>query len=73
MTDGAALNTRIKDDNGSTWRENKLVIAFTNKNIRYWKNKKGILCHRIVKREYISYIGSVEKFKYHFLSLAIRN
>lgn len=73
MTDGAALNTRIKDDNGSTWRENKLAIAFTNKNIRYWKNKKGILCHRIVKRECISYIGSVEKFKYHFLALAIRN
>lgn len=73
MTDGAALNTRIKDENGSTWRENKLAVAFTNKDIHYWKNKKGILCHRILRREYISFVGSVDKFKYHLLALAIRN
>lgn len=73
MTDGAALNTRVKDDNGSSWRENKLAVAFSNKDIHYWRNKKDVLCHRILKREYISYIGSVEEFKYYFLSLALRN
>lgn len=26
-TDGAALNTRFQDENGSTWRENKLGLA----------------------------------------------
>ena len=26
MTDGAALNTRVEDENGSTWRENKTSL-----------------------------------------------
>ena len=28
MIDGSALNTRKKDENGSSWRENKLAVAF---------------------------------------------
>ena len=32
-TDGAAVNTRAEDENGSTWRENKLAIAFTDKDL----------------------------------------
>jgi hypothetical protein len=39
-TDGASLNTRIRDNNDSTWRENKLAIAFTSDDIKYRKNKK---------------------------------
>ncbi len=62
-TDGAALNTRFKDENGSTWRENKLGLAFSSDNIYTWKGKNGKLCHQIEKREYISYIGSVTEFK----------
>ena len=72
-TDGAALNTRFLDENGSTWRENKLGLAFSSDNIHTWKDKKGTLCHQIQKREYISYIGSVEEFKKHFFALARRN
>lgn len=72
-TDGAALNTRFKDDNGSTWRENKLGLAFTSDDIYTWKNKKGKPCHQINRREYISYIGGVEEFKKHFFALALRN
>ena len=32
-SDGAAVNTRIEDENGSTWKENKLAIFFSDKNI----------------------------------------
>jgi hypothetical protein len=28
MVDGAAVNTRLKDEQGSTWRENKLGLVF---------------------------------------------
>lgn len=71
--DGAALNTRTKNEDGSTWRENKLGLAFTSHNIYRWKNKKGQPCQQLCRREYISYIGSVSEFKKHFLALADRN
>ena len=72
QTDGAALNTRTKDQNDSTWRENKLGLAFSSDNIHYWKNAKGQMQHRILSREYISFIGSAQEFKYHFYALALR-
>lgn len=73
QTDGAALNTRTRDQNDSSWRENKLGVAFSDDNIQYWKGKKGESMHRILKREYISLIGSAQDFKFHFLALALRN
>lgn len=72
QTDGAALNTRTKDQNDSSWRENKLGLAFSSDHIYYWKNSRGEAQHRIQKREYISYIGHVQEFKYHLLALALR-
>lgn len=72
QTDGAPFNTRTKDNNDSTWRENKLGLAFSSDNIYYWKNHKGEHRHRILKREYISFIGNVQEFKYHLLALALR-
>jgi hypothetical protein len=72
-TDGATLNTRKKSEDGSTWRENKLGVVFSSDNIHYRTDKKGIRRHRIEKREYISYIGSVDEFKKHLLACAIRN
>ena len=73
QTDGAALNTRKQDENGSTWRENKLGEVFSSNNIRYWTDRKGNKQHRILKKEYISYIGSASEFKKHLLALALRN
>ena len=73
QTDGAALNTRNKDDDGSTWRENKLGLVFSSDNIRYWTDAKGKRQHRICKREYVSYVGSVDVFKWLLLSCAVRN
>jgi hypothetical protein len=67
MTDGAAVNTRVKDENGSTWRENKTVIAFTDKDMI--KRKDG--SHIIIKKEYAAFIGSSEQFKGHVLNTAI--
>jgi hypothetical protein len=72
-TDGAALNTRHKDESGSTWRENKLGLVFSSDNIHSWLNKKGHRQHRVLRREYASYVGSVCEFKKHLLSCAIRN
>ena len=73
QTDGAALNTRKKDEKGSTWRENKLGEVFSSENIRYWTDHKGKRQHQILEKEYISYIGSVSEFKQHLFALALRN
>ena len=72
-TDGAALNTRLKDDSGSTWRENKLGEVFSTDNIHFWKNKKGERQHQITKKEYVSYVGAASEFKKHLLACALRN
>jgi len=71
--DGAALNTRIKDEQGSSWRENKLGIVFSSDNIHTWTNRHGEKQHQINKREYISYIGNASEFKKHLFSCAIKN
>jgi hypothetical protein len=72
QTDGAALNTRHKDNDGSTWRENKLGEVFSSKNTHYWTDKKGKRRRQILKKEYISYIGSVSEFRKHLLACALR-
>jgi len=69
MTDGAAVNTRVEDENGSTWRENKTVMVFTDKDMI--RRKDG--SHIITKKEYCAYIGSAEGFKKYVLDLAVRN
>ena len=73
QTDGAALNTRNRDDDGSTWRENKLGLVFSSDNIRYWTDAKGKKHHRILKREYVSYVGGIDTFKWLLLLCAVRN
>jgi hypothetical protein len=73
QTDGAALNTRLKDASGSSWRENKLGEIFTSKDIRYWTDHKGNRQHQILRKEYISFVGAAEEFKKHLLACALRN
>ncbi len=68
LTDGAAVNTRVEDENGSTWRENKLVMAFTSKDMI--KRPDGN--HIITKKEYGAYIGSVDEFKKYMLNIAVK-
>lgn len=71
--DGAALNTRTKDADGSTWRENKLGVAFSSDDIYYWVGDDHKRHHQIRRRDYVSYLGSVQEFKKHFLACAVRN
>jgi hypothetical protein len=71
--DGAMVHSREKDENGTKWRENKLGLAFSSDNIRYWKSKSGKIKHNIYKREYRTFLGDVDTFKKHFIALALRN
>jgi hypothetical protein len=70
MADGAAINTRLKDEQGSSWRENKLGLVFSSTGLR--KRNDGVT-HDILKKEYIPYVGSVEQFKGYLLECAVRN
>jgi hypothetical protein len=72
-TDGAALNTRQTNGEGSTWRENKLAMVFSSDNIREWTDRHGKRQRKLGKREYTSYIGSVSDFRKHLLACAVRN
>ena len=70
MLDGAALNTRIQDKDGSTWRENKLGMSFASSNVikRGSKEKNG---YTITKKEYTAYIGSSADFAKFLYQIAI--
>jgi hypothetical protein len=70
MVVGAAVNTQLKDCQGSTWRENKLGLVFSSAGLR---TRKDEVTHDILKEEYIPYIGSVEQFKGYLLECAVRN
>jgi hypothetical protein len=70
MIDGSAINTRIKDEKGSSWRENKLGLVFSSTDLR--KRKDGVT-HDIQRKEYVSYVGSVEEFKAYLFECAVRN
>ena len=59
QADGASVNTRIEDKDGSTWWENKLGIFFSDSDMYKRKNKSNIINHK----EYVSYIGNVETFR----------
>lgn len=72
-TDGAALNTRFKDQSGSSWRENKLGLVFSSDNLYSWHDKHGVLQHQIRKKEYVSFVGSVDEFQKHLFACALRN
>lgn len=66
-SDGAAVNTRIEDESGSTWKENKLAIFFNDKDMYKRKNKANMITHK----EFVSYLGSVETFRILLFSKAV--
>ena len=70
--DSASVNTRCIDDEGSTWRENKLGMVFSSDDIRTTTNSKREKTNRILKKEYTSYIGSVNEFKKYVYAIAVR-
>jgi hypothetical protein len=66
--DGAAVNTRIQDETGSTWRENKTVLVFSDSDMI--RRKDG--GHIITKKEYMPFTGTSEEFKKYVLDVAVR-
>jgi hypothetical protein len=70
MVDRAAINTRLKDCQGSTWRENKQGLVFSRTDLR--KRKDGVT-HDILKKEHMPCLSSAEQFKGYLLECAVRN
>lgn len=68
LTDGSQINTRVEDENGSTWKEMKLGLVFSDKNVI----KRGDESHIITKKEYVSFFGSAEEFKKFVFAAAAR-
>jgi len=68
LTDGAMVNT-VEAENGSTWRENKLLMVFSDKYVMEQKNRNNV----ILKKEYAAYVGSVDEFKKHVYRVALEN
>ena len=66
-TDGSAVNTRIQDEDGSTWKEMKLGMTFLDKDII--KRKETL---HIKKKEYVAYLGSVNEFKKLLFKSAVK-
>lgn len=69
FVDGSQVNTRVKDNNGSSWKEMKLGLIFSDRNILKTVSDTSI----ITKKEYIPYFGSVNEFKKFVFSAAARN
>jgi hypothetical protein len=70
MIDGAAINTRTKDGNGSSYRENKLVLTFNSTDI---KTRANGINRDILRKEYKAFIGTAGEFGKYVLESAVRN
>lgn len=68
FSDGLQVNTRVEDENGSTWREMKLGLVFRDRDMIKRADGSGI----ITKKEYVSYFGSVNEFKKFLFAAAAR-
>ena len=79
LMDGGTYNSREKkDEDGSTYREHKLGMAFkstdlTIKQVITNTGKKETIMKLGEKREYICFVGDAETFRKYLLALAIRN
>jgi len=68
LMDGSAVNTRIQDKDGSTWREMKLGLTFLDKDVIKRKDESAI----ITKKEYVTHLGSVNEFKKILFESAVK-
>jgi hypothetical protein len=57
----------------STWKENKLGVAFCSDNIKWHKTPENVEWHEILAREYTCVLGPVEQFKKMLFSIACKN
>ena len=65
--DGAAVNTRIEDEIGSSWKENKLAIFFSDKDVFKRKDKANTIMHK----EFVSHLGNVDTFRILLFAKAV--
>jgi hypothetical protein len=73
-TDGAMFHSRQKDEDGHTWKENKLGMVFCSDTFYRWRDKKtGERQKKIGIREYTAYVGKIEIFQKFLLACALRN
>jgi hypothetical protein len=70
FADGAAINTREKDDAGSSWKENKLGEFYSSDHMRKRRDGKT---YDVLQKEYTDYLGGVEGFEKQFFDCAVRN
>jgi hypothetical protein len=68
FTDGSTVNTNMKDENGSSWREMKLGLVFWDGDSISRKDGKKI----VTKKEYVTFFGGVEEFKKLLFDAAAR-
>jgi hypothetical protein len=59
--------------NKDPWREDKLGMAFSTDNIFWWTDKHGVKRHRIMKKDFVSYIGELSEFHKLMFSMSLRN
>lgn len=59
LADGSQVNTRHKDQEGSSWKEMKLALVYSDKNVIMRKSGQSVL----VDKEYVVYWGDVNGFK----------
>ena len=67
--DGSMVNTRVKN-NGTSWAECKIGLAFHSKDRHVWRNEAGEIRSQILKKRIVGYIGNYHIFKYHLLAIA---
>ena len=67
--DGSMVNTRVKN-NGTSWAECKIGLAFHSKDRHVWRNEAGEIRSQILKKRIVGYIGNYHVFKYHLLAIA---
>lgn len=73
-TDGAHLNTReLLDDKKSSYHENKLVMAFSGKDVITERCSKTEVRRKIIRKHYSSLLyRKSDDFQWYILALAIR-
>jgi hypothetical protein len=65
MVDGATLNTRIKDENGSSWRESKLAVVYRKSDVKVrirTKDGKKEVSHKVFVKDFAALIGTAQEF-----------
>lgn len=68
MVDGSQINTRNKDQEGSSWKEMKLALVYSDNDIIRRKNGQSV----IMDKEYVAYWGDVNGFKKLVFDAAVR-